>query len=76
MQVWHARRAYRTVTYTELYKPDVLLLQLTLLMMSTMLLETRREWKQIYIKGRRCTNLMQTVGNLLTNSAHDYTPNP
>jgi hypothetical protein len=37
--------AYRTVTYTQWHIPDVVLIQLTLLMMSTRLLETWRESK-------------------------------
>jgi hypothetical protein len=40
-----SRPAYRTVTYTEWHIPDVVLMQLTLLMMSTRLLETCRESK-------------------------------
>jgi len=40
--VWYA---YQTATYTELYIPDDLLIQLILLMMSTGLLETCREVK-------------------------------
>jgi len=33
--------AYHTVTYTQWHIPEVVLIQLTLLMMSTWLLETR-----------------------------------
>jgi hypothetical protein len=55
-----SRPAYRTVTNTEWHIPDVVLIQLTLLMMSTRLLETCRESKQIYIKG-----IVRQVGYLL-----------
>jgi len=37
--------AYQTITYTEWYLPDDVLIQLILLMMSTVLLETCREMK-------------------------------
>jgi hypothetical protein len=40
-----SRPAYRTVTDTEWHIPDVVLIQLTLLMMSTRLVETCRESK-------------------------------
>jgi len=40
-----------TVTYTVWHIPDVVLIQLTLLMMSTRLLETYKEPKNIYTKG-------------------------
>ena len=40
-----SRPAYRTVTYTDWHMPDVVLIQLTLLMMGTRLLETCRESK-------------------------------
>jgi hypothetical protein len=43
-----SRPTYRTVTYTEWHIPDVVLTELTLLMMSARLLETRRELKYIY----------------------------
>ena len=45
--IWYAgqRPAYQTATYTELYVPDDVLIQLILLMMSTGLLETCREVK-------------------------------
>jgi len=39
------KRAYQTATHTEWYIPDVVLIQLTLLMMSARLLETSRELK-------------------------------
>jgi hypothetical protein len=42
-----SRPAHRTVTDTEWHIPDVVLIQLTLLMMSTGLLETCRESKSI-----------------------------
>jgi len=42
--------AHQTVTYTQGHIPDVVLIQLILLMMSTGLLETCRELKQILIK--------------------------
>ena len=48
------RPAYETVTDTEWHIPEVVLIQLILLMMSTGLLETCRESKQIYIKGIVC----------------------
>jgi len=38
--LWYA---YHTVTYIQLYIPEVVLIQLTVLMMSTWLLETCRE---------------------------------
>jgi len=38
-----SKPAYHTVTYIELHIPEVVLIQLTLLMMSTRLLETCRE---------------------------------
>ena len=46
--VWYAgldpsKSAYHTVTYIQWYIPEVVLIQLTLLMMSTWLLETCRE---------------------------------
>ena len=43
--------AYRTVTYTVWHIPDVVLIKLTLLMMSTGLLETCRESEWICVKG-------------------------
>jgi len=39
------RPAYQMATYTELYIPDDVLIQVILLMMSTVLLETRKEVK-------------------------------
>jgi len=42
---WYAGPAYQSVTYTEWYIPDDVLIQLILLMMSTGLLETCREVK-------------------------------
>jgi len=38
-----SKPAHLTVTYIEKHIPDVILIQLTLLMMSTGVLETRRE---------------------------------
>jgi len=40
-----SRPIYRKVAYTEWHKPDVVLIQLTLLMMSTRLIETCTESK-------------------------------
>ena len=40
-----SKPAYRTVTYRERHTPDIVLIQLTLLMMSKWLLETCRELK-------------------------------
>jgi hypothetical protein len=54
------RPACQTVTYTEWHIPDVVLILLTLLMMSTVLLETLKESKQIYIKL-----IVRQVGYLL-----------
>jgi len=42
---WYASQANQAVTYTELIIPDDVLIQFDLLMMSTMMLETRREIK-------------------------------
>ena len=42
--------AYHTVTYTEWHIPEVVLIQLTLLMMSTWLLETCREMEETNIE--------------------------
>ena len=41
--VWNFKPAYHTVAYIEWHTPEVVLIQLTLLMMSTCLLETCRE---------------------------------
>jgi len=38
--VWGFRPAYQTVTYVEWHIPDIVLIQLNLLMMSTWMLET------------------------------------
>ena len=46
VQVWiSSKPAHQTVTYTEWHMPEVVLIQLILLMMSTLLLETCRELK-------------------------------
>jgi hypothetical protein len=41
-----SKPAHQTVIYTEWHIPDVILIQLILLMMSTWLPETCREWRQ------------------------------
>ena len=40
-----SKPAYHTVTYIQRHIPEVVLIQLTVLMMSTWLLETCREWE-------------------------------
>jgi len=52
-----SRPAYRTVTYAEGHIAYAVLIQLTLLMMSTRLLETSRESKYIYIYKKLCVKL-------------------
>ena len=52
--------AYHTVTYMERHIPEVVLIQLTLLMMSTWLLETCRELEQTNIRKR----IVRQVGYL------------
>ena len=49
-----SKPAYQTVTYTEWHTPDVVLTQLTLLMISTWLVETCRELK--HIRKNNCTS--------------------
>jgi len=51
------RPAYQAVTYTEWYIPDDVLIQLILLMMSTGLLETCREVKEINTL-KKCVKLV------------------
>jgi len=43
MELFPSKLAHQTVTYIQLYIPDILLIQLILLMMSTGVLETCRE---------------------------------
>jgi len=43
MEIFPSKPTYHTVTYIEWHIPEIILIQLTLLMMSTWLLETCRE---------------------------------
>jgi len=64
--VWYAgldgvptKPAYWTVTYIEWHIPDVVLIQLTLLMMSTWLLETcGGNWNKYIRKKELCVKLV------------------
>ena len=64
MTVWYAGRegpsrpSYQTVTYTEWHIPDVVLIQLILLMISTGLVETCRELKYTYRKKELSVKLV------------------
>jgi hypothetical protein len=50
--------AHQTVIYTEWHIPDIVLIQLILLMMGTWLPETCREQKQTYMKKELCVKLV------------------
>jgi len=53
-----SKPAHLTVTYIEWYIPDVILIQLILLMMSTGVLKTCRELEYIYMKKEMCIKLV------------------
>jgi len=55
-----SKPSYHTVTYVERHIPEVVLIQLTLLMMSTWLLETCTELELINIRKR----IVRQVGYL------------
>ena len=67
------RPAYQTVTYTEWHIPDVVFMQLILLMMSTGLLETCRELKRIEKRAVRQVSYLQEPTSLLPCSQEDAT---
>jgi len=53
-----SKPAHQTVTYIEWHIPDVVLIQLILLMMSTWVLETCSGLKYTYTKKKLCINLV------------------